>query len=92
MKKVVLFLCAALLIVSVASCKNSTQKKAKVCGEKIECCDATKACDNSLKAADCCKDKPACDKKECSEKKGCCKDKPACDKKECGEKKADCCK
>lgn len=81
MKKVLLILSAALLILGTASCKNCCQKKAKTNEEKVECCKEQAACDK----ADCCKDEPACDKAEC------CKDKASCDKKECSDKK-DCCK
>ena len=69
MKKVLLILSAALLILGTASCKNCCQKKAKTNEEKVECCKEQAACDK----AECCKEQAACDKKECGEKKDCCK-------------------
>ena len=52
MKKVVLFLSAALLMLCTVSCKNCCQKKANTNEDKVECCKETKACEGK---SECCK-------------------------------------
>ena len=76
MKKVVLFLSAALLMFGAVSCKNCCQKKTNANEEKVECCKE-KACEAK---SECCKEKADCDKSEC------------CKKKESCEAKSECCK
>ena len=62
MKKVVLFLSAALLMFGAVSCKNCCQKKANANEEKVECCKE-KACEAK---SECCKKKESCEaKSEC---------------------------
>ena len=78
MKKVVLFLSAALLMLCAVSCKNCCQKKANTNEDKVECCKETKACEGK---SECCKETKACEGKS-----ECCKETKAC------EGKSECCK